>query len=336
MKITPANYSNYNSSFKNKASLKAVLSSTATKGKVSPLAQVVTKQYLDYLKLPQIQFSFAELEKLFSINDNIEFIKSSYKSLIKKMNIPSELAPKLVFEEVDLPYAFGYESSKNNIVVNTMYELSDKKDFLALLRHELQHFLQSINLLRHENLGKKYFDNICRLNAIDTSNFIQVKLLENPSDWDVDYKTFKELYQMKKYLENNDIESYKKEVNKENKLNKKYLKSFQRKIIKNLGVIKSDSAETKNLEKIFDSLKNYTINDSWGDYLTKRAEYEAHLAEYAMEAEVDRACFVQLLKEKYQSFITSKNPQDIRIRMEVEEKLRENPKTDFVLPNCFS
>ena len=301
------------------------------------IVQKSVKSYLEAKSLPQVNFEPTELKCLFQIKDSEDFIQTAFNSFIKKLNIPAKIAPKLIYQNCDASFIFGYDKTINNILINTSYEIPKYKDILVLFRHEFQHFLQNINLLRHEELGKKHLQNIYNLYISDYNEKLLETLKMHPSSWQVDFKSFKNLYLMKNYLNNNDKQSFDTEFNKIKKTVKKDLKSFRKKVINCLGTINSNDKRTENLTKICEGTRktDYSEKQNWAEYLTNPAEYEATLAEYLFQANLENQCFINFLNNITEEFLNSEHPEDIKIKTQLTELLSQKPNTDFAIPNLI-
>lgn len=340
MKIIPIN--NYkqpyqSTSFKSAPQLSAILSSSPTKTSVAPLSQAIFKQYLDALKLPKINFTFEELKKLFAIENNEEFLEAGFNYLLKKLNISDKIAPQLTYADVNSDWSFGYDRCSNEVLVNTLYDLPSKEQILVLLRHELQHFIQNIDLYRQEKIKKSHLNHLVEIYFKEYEHQLQETLKKSPEEWNDDKKRTKKLSTYKRYLDEGNLVAFNKKLLSEKEKIRKSLKNFQRDIIKTLGTTSTGTRKAKNNERIHQAYVNYGTNKemNWGKYLTNPSEYDATLAEYLLESELNGTCFIKFLKDKYNKFLSSKSPDNVEIQTELAEILAENPNTDFVLPNCF-
>ena len=340
MKINPTNNHSpqiYNTSFKGTPQLSVILSNTSVKNSIPTLSQTVLSQYFDALKLPRINLNSNELKKLFSIEDPGSFLEASLDFLLKKLNISNKIAPTLIYADVNSNFLFGYDRCSNKIIVNTLYEFPSKKEMLVLLRHELQHFLQNIDLYQQEKIKKKHLHNITDIYFKEYTHQLQETLKKSPEKWDVNKKHAKKLHTYKKYLDERNYSAFNKKLNSEKEKIKKALKKFQKDIIKSLGITKAGVPKAKQNERIYQAYIDYKPNKemSWGEYLTNQSEYDATLAEYFLDSELNNTCFFKFLKEKYQNFINSKDPENIKIQSEMAEILSKNPNINFVLPNSL-
>ena len=332
------NYSSSNNiMFKQAPQLKEVLLRTSETNKVPLLQRSIYRQYLDSKNLPRLAFDKQELDKLFAIERPRDFAKACFKGMVEKLNLPKKIAPKLVFEPVDADFIFGYERETNSIIVNTNDDVPPKNEIFALIRHEFQHYLQHIDLLRSEEYGEEHINNLVKLNSDEYRENTVNMIKDDPKNWEVEYEEFKRLYQIKRDMENGSSESLEKEIKEEEKVVRKGLKMFQKEVIKSFGIIKADSPQSVRLKKIYDAFCEYNEKTNamhWGDYLTNYTEYEAIIAEVATESELENKCMVNLLKERCEEFLNSEYEDDIKIKEELVEKLSKTPDVDFTIPKA--
>ena len=327
----------YNTTFKQAPQLKEVLLRTSETSKVPLLQKSIYRQYLDSKNLPRLAFDKQELDKLFAIERSRDFAKACFKGMVEKLNLPKKIAPKLVFEPVDADFIFGYERTSNSIIINTNDDVPPKNEIFALIRHEFQHYLQNIDLLRSEEYGEEHINNLVNVHISEFKENTLSLLKDDPKNWEVGYEEFKHLYQIKRDLENGSSEHFEKDIKEEGKAVRKSLKNLQKEVIKSLGVIKASSPQSGYLKKLYKGFQEYdekTNEMDWDDYLTNYSEYEAVLAETATEAELENKCLVNFLKERCDEFLNSEYEIDAKIKEGLAKKLLENPKVDFIIPKA--
>ena len=127
----------------------------ATNIQISALKTYIETQKYALGMTPQ---DVAELSKY----DGNDFILKSYEYLINKLNIPGEIAPPFTVQN-NMKNAQSllmmYMPAMNIIVVNSdQCKDLDKTTTFKMLRHELQHYMQNINILRHETFGDEAID----------------------------------------------------------------------------------------------------------------------------------------------------------------------------------
>lgn len=165
------------------------------------------KQYM-LMKKMDLKITEEEFMTLFSYEGE-EYILKAFELLTKKMNIQQELMPQIIYN-----YATGvpmsYEYYMNCIVVNPAVKFS-KANLLELLRHELQHFSQNMQMLRHETKGSELVKIFSKMQAEKTCKGIdhyaknvdieQLKLILNEED-------LNQVSFLKDLLKNNQIKEY--------------------------------------------------------------------------------------------------------------------------------
>ena len=113
-------------------------------------------------KKMDLKISPDEFKTLFSY-DGEEYKVKAFELLTKKMNVSKELMPNFIYGDIkNVPMCYDYAS--NYIAVNPNFKGS-KQEFLALLRHELQHYEQNLAMFRHETLSDEYINKFANMSA---------------------------------------------------------------------------------------------------------------------------------------------------------------------------
>ncbi len=98
-----------------------------------------------------------EYLKLYDIKDDKEFINKAYNRLTLDLgyNKGGKNSPILIFDtSKDKNYIAAYDKYSNSVCVNLeQLEKCDRSRFVSILRHELQHFQQMIDIERTKGLG---------------------------------------------------------------------------------------------------------------------------------------------------------------------------------------
>ena len=113
-------------------------------------------------KKMDLKISPEEFKTLFSY-DGEEYKVKAFELLTKKMNVSKELMPNFIYGDIkNVPMYYDYAS--NYISINQNFKES-KQEFLALLRHELQHYEQNLAMFRHETLSDEYINKFANMSA---------------------------------------------------------------------------------------------------------------------------------------------------------------------------
>ena len=200
------------------------------------------------------------VRKLFEVNDTnqTDFLKASCDFFCENFNIPEQIRP--VMGRANLPdeYAFAYDVFTNSIIQNAKYaggKLS-KEDIFSMVRHEFQHFLQNMEIFRHENLGKKWLETIQEIygqkNRESIKNMLMTKQID---EWGCKpgSKIMDLLYEMRNRLRHNDIAGFDKLYECIKQGNNNALQGLRNTIIGTKGIIQKDSKTTNLIKTYMDS-----------------------------------------------------------------------------------
>lgn len=292
------------------------------------------RQYLLYMKM-NLNISKEEFKKLFALEGE-EFKSNAYILLVGKMKIPKELTPGFIYSSEKNNSMF-YNYMTNTIAVNPNAAM-DKKTFLILLRHELQHCSQNINMFRHETKGKELIEVFSSLSAksgcknIDSCvRNIELEQLKTVMDED----NLATMVHLKNLLKHNP-EEYKKYLQTMEKelynTNVEQYTNFRKIIIDRYGILKENSKEGKRAEKMF----NETVSETgyWKQdgsahygqyYLQDCRENEAMAAQSSMAMNISSAyedtpkCYMEVLRSEEEKI----NKGDIEIDSIIEKDIEE-------------
>lgn len=201
----------------------------------------------------------AELSKY----DGDDFLLHSHDYLLKKLNIPEEIAPPFMVQDLQNKQAMMmYIPSMNIIMINPEgCEKFDKAAVFKMLRHEFQHYIQNVNILRHETFGEEainiYKDKYMQVqrNVFETlyaNN--KIEQFMQSADIPMNEKAMLQYFKTLKASNNNEgINALFENISKEYVKN---LIEFKDKVRKNLGVIPADSPKTKKIEVFFNEFKD--------------------------------------------------------------------------------
>lgn len=278
---------------------------------------VISKQYRSGVTPDE----FAELNK-FSGKD---FIINAYELLTKKFGYPEEIRPALINMEMPPDLGMAYSPLSNIIVVNKNIPdavMNNKMSLFSLMRHELMHYNQNMQILSHEELGEKAVD-FCTAKYVDTLRTNLINLITQKTPQEVvtsgvlatpqDQYLYMNGYNLYK---SGNMRAFNDMVLSAGTPYRTELEGFRAKVIKNLGVIKKDSNLTENIQKYLDEFLNVGYYNSDGKidfskYFSTFVEQEAIIAQGQAEFEYSgMGCFIKMAKESAQAIINSKEGKD--------------------------
>lgn len=246
--------------------------------------------------------------KALSQYEGKEFITRAYKFIARKMAISGDIAPKFEFGAIRGDGRMCYDSVENTISVDfDKVKNSSKAAQFGALRHEVQHFFQSVMMLRHEDIGEKFITllaDTCRdrlkskifdyINETSVEDFS--KIFQNSSESDAMLNLIKDVKSGNNSLLNSIIEVGVDRC-------KQSLNGFRKNVVKQYGVINKESYLTPEIQKYFDaSMKqNYYKKDGSIDitkYCFSIKEQDAILAQNQATFEFSESkCFMNFYKK---------------------------------------
>ena len=133
--------------------------------KFGRLEKQAFKQYMLALSTA-VTFSALDMLKLNGAKDNQEYAQEYIKLFCDKHKIPEEIRPQPISMELHQATALAYDAVNNVVVTNSKHNFS-KNELFASIRHEMQHYLQSIQLFQHKELGPKYLEHIAEASTLN-------------------------------------------------------------------------------------------------------------------------------------------------------------------------
>lgn len=293
------------------------------------------RQYF-LMKKMDLKISAKEFTELFAFEGE-EYRLKAFELLIKKMNIPKELAPKCLYSDaINVPMMYDYGS--NAIIVNSCLNV-DKAMYLSLLRHELQHYGQNMQMFMHETKGVELAELFAKAkakqscinvdNCVKNADIEQLKSIMNE-------KELKEFIYLKDLIKNNKTIEYEKYMEKLEKAiydnQKSEYNIFRQKVIEKFGILKKDTREGKRAEKMF----NETIQENgywqtdgqihYGKYFMDCRENEALAAQEAMIQNISRTsnikrCYLMDLKQARDAL--EQNNENLKLKQNLDETVQE-------------
>lgn len=254
----------------------------------------------------------AELNK----HDGCDFILKSYDLLTKKLGFGENIRPALYLQEIPGEARAMYSNLVNVIYVDPVkMEKLNKTEMFGFLRHELQHYIQNIRVLRHEEFGPKSID-LAVQKYFETERNMMLHVCTQFSDQDIHNLAFSQNQQnpvllvqtimnAKRCLMTNDMYGFNKICENTTESYRKQLTNLRDNIINELGVIKKDSSLTPKIENDFKELTEMgyfnpdgTINNV--KYAESKIENEAYNAQGAASFEFSQEpCFIHFIKNQY-------------------------------------
>lgn len=285
-----------------------------------------------------LKITAAEFTRLFAYEGE-EYKTKAFELLTNKMNIPKELVPKIVNEELTQDTAMFYDWIENCININKNL-CFDKVSFLVHLRHELQHFTQNMQLFRHETKGEEIIKIYSKLKtktqcwAID--KYVRQFDLEQLKSF-LNEQEIAEIAVLKELIKNNKTAEYENQMQIiEKNLYDIYLSQytdFRKMVIEKMGILRKDTSEGKRAEKIFNETSaehSYWEQNGqvhWGKYCLDCRESEALAAQSSILLNINEAynaknCYLKIIKQEIESL-----PQNVDKTSKIWQDLEETKPT---------
>ncbi len=240
-----------------------------------------------------------EIKEVFSKNGN-DFITSAYDLITEKFNLSKDIRPSVFMQECQGDNIMQYMGTNHCIFISpSKIKNCSKEQIYNYIRHEIQHCLQNIDILRHETLGEKAVELYAK-SIVDTEKSIIENLVQMSPDKAVrmgvsiqDYINFKMLHSNPKLYQEtmrNNLQMYTGQ-----------LKSLRQNFINKFGLIKEGTKNSEKVKLYFNDFMNvnyYGENNkvNIAKYLNKITEQEAILAGEIAECEVSGTCYFKKLK----------------------------------------
>lgn len=269
---------------------------------------IMSKRYALGIKPEDV----AELSKY----DGDEFLVKSHEYILKKLQIPEEIAPPFIAGDLNNKQALMmYMPSMNIIMVNSKEcEKFDKTVVFKMLRHEIQHYIQNVNILRHETFGDKaidvYKNKYMEFQRLVFENLYSNNLIEQfiqTSDIPDNEKAL--LYYFKSLKDSHNNEGINALFDNMSKDYVKNLVDFKDKVRKNLGLIPANSPKTEKIEMFFNEFKalgyfNPNGEVDYSKYFKSVIEQNAILAQERAGYEFSQqGCFIKYSLDTFENVI---------------------------------
>lgn len=279
------------------------------------LTQLDRNYFQDYIYSAKFKLgtTVQEFQKLCKLEDG-NFIYGAYELLTKKMGIPKEIRPELKYLKQSECFDMCYNPQHNIITIDPDIHFCEKSEIFNLLRHELQHFRQNMDIYRHEKLGEKAIDFHVK-SLIEKQKIIYKDLLNNMTPEEmlqngfIHESSYNIIAKCKEHLENNDMQAFDKEIEALAPIYEQGLINFREKIINTMGIIKDGTEEAKRAEKYFNDFQKLNYVEPNGEvnmdkYFSTGIEREAIQAGNRAEFEVSgEGCMFKYFKNKSKKFM---------------------------------
>lgn len=255
-----------------------------------------------------IKISQEEVDNLKKL-DGVDFILESYDFLTKKLGLSEEIRPYLnIIENINAELKMAYMPVNNIILCSKNKVISaSKENIFAMLRHELQHYIQNISALRHETYGEKAIEKLVekykKQEKMTIINLFKMQseeqTIENLKDHPealAEYKMYKSIY------ESGDEEKFDKLFDANAQRYREEMQRIQEKIKKELGVIPASNPLSKTIKANFENLINpkYMKKDgsvNYAKYFKSPIEIEAMNAQNAAVISLaPNECGIKIMK----------------------------------------
>lgn len=272
------------------------------------------QQYM-FSKKFHLKMDADEIKKLFSFEGD-NFFTEAYNFFCKKLRIPEKLKPAIgefpLGENVKMSYLWNY----NMIGINPNAPVASKEEIFGFIRHELQHWSQNMDTLRHAEYGPKMVDFLTDVSTqsqiAGIDNIAKTYSFEQIQGLGLDDNLMNIVKKLKEFLAKNDTKSYDELLGNFSTGMKTGLKeqfdTFRKEIISEMGVLSKDSKAGKRAGKFFDAVNGEVYwkqggNVHYGKYGFDIREEEAAVAQLAALEDLEttmgkKSCWIQNYKER--------------------------------------
>lgn len=284
---------------------------------LTELDKCVAKFYVTKYKPLRMGITAEDITEL-SKFDGIEFIQNSYIFLLKKLGINSDIAPQLVpVQNIQSDIDMAYQPLTNIVYVDMSKCANfEKGTIFAALRHELQHFLQNSMIIRHEEIGPRVIEESVKkyelLEFTTCKNLIEMYTPEQIKELAVKNGTpdlYNYVMKFKSLFEEDNMTEIDKLMQFCSASYKQDLLVWRDSLVKNLGIIKADSALTSKIEKYYEDFSNVGYYNPDGsldlaEYVKSSVEKEAFVYQDVAGIEFAQdSCPIKYYKQKVLEFL---------------------------------
>ena len=270
---------------------KVAQNTTKTVKKPNVLDIAMFQQYT-FSKQFHLKMDADEIKNLFSFEGD-NFFTEVYNFFCKKLRIPEKLKPTIGEYELGNGIGMSYVYTQNIIAKNPNAPIQTKEDIFSLIRHELQHWSQYMDIFRSPKTCQKMI-NLCtdlslqqELAGLD--HVVKNFSFEQIQTFGVDDDTIKLIQKLKECLAKNDTKSYDELFTAYKKSIKEAYQSqynnYREQIITELGALDGESKAARRAEKFLDA----TIAETY-----YKADGNLHFGKYGFDIREEEAAVAQL------------------------------------------
>lgn len=314
-------YKPYNTSFKGSnipAKILEIIPDTKVCKNLRKIDKVCFQEYVNF-KTHRLGITAEDIAELSKYEELEDFILASYELLTEKMGLSQEIRPALYFLPVKTKTPMAYSAIENIIIVDPEQCIGfNNTQKFSGLRHELQHYVQNTQMLRHETIAPKainamvtQYTNVQKSSVI---NLIENNLInELLTSGQLNPQQLEFFNKARTFLTNKDIESFNNLFTDISASYREQLQALTAKITDSLGVIKADSSLTPRIQKVFEEFQNVGYykkdgNIDYKKYFDTFIENEAMQQQTYAEFEFSQEpCFVKFMKNTIDNLFNDKN-----------------------------
>lgn len=216
-----------------------------------------------------------------------EFLEESKNIIAKSMNIPLEICPPIIIQQLpNKKMAWAYIFPNNIFIIDKASLKYNKAVIFGGIRHEMQHLRQNIFILRTENLGENAIKTYSQLSSkiqvdalVKISTMSQDKILKLKESGVIDELSlqFIKKFQNASPNDNGALNKISEELFT---ITHNQWKDMKNTVIEKYGTIKAGSQEATQAEKYFEGvLKTFGQADG-EEYISSLHELEANQVQF--------------------------------------------------------
>lgn len=316
-------YGSYNTSFKGSIPAKflEIIPDTKVCKNLKKIDKISIQEYVNF-KTHRLGITAEDIAELSKYGEGEDFLLASYELLTRKMGFSSEIRPALYCLPINVKTPMAYSPMQNIIIVDPeQCSNFNNTQIFSALRHELQHYVQNTQILRHETLAPKAIDVMVE-KYTDSQRSAVVNLIENNlvdemvTSGQLTPEQLEFFDKARTLLANKDIDGFNNLFTHISASYREQLQALTAKITHNLGVIKADSCLTPKIQKAFEEFQNVGYykqdgNIDYRKYLDTYIENDALQKQTYAEFEFSQEpCFMKFMKNSIENvFNDNKNKQ---------------------------
>lgn len=258
--------------------------------------------------------------------DGDSFLFASFDFLGHKLGFSRNIRPQMqIVDDIVGGVHMAYLPLYNRVLCSkSTISKMPRENVFGLIRHEYQHYIQNVNALRHETFGEEVVNIMCQNNIKMQKDVInklfeqfsidQIKEIYKESPESLDYIMY-----IKKTMDSGDEKLVDDLFEIIGQDYRQSLTEYRMNVIKELGVIKKDSAMTPKIKRDFEELQNvgyYNPNGTidFSRYFASGIEDEAIKAQTAAELGFEPGiCGFKQIKDATLNDLVQKNKAELDI-----------------------